>query len=85
MLFMLGVFAEFERSMIKRRLMEGIALAKERGIYKYRPRTVTEEQISKIRSLLDVGVPLAAATREVGVSRSTAYKYLNMPKGNCHD
>jgi DNA invertase Pin-like site-specific DNA recombinase len=85
MLSMIGAFAEFERSMIKRRQMEGIALAKERGVYKGRQRTVTEEQISKIRSLLDVGVPLAAAAREVGVSRSTAYKYLNMSEGNCHD
>ena len=82
MLSMIGAFAEFERSMIKRRQMEGIALAKERGVYKGRQRTVTEEQISKIRSLLDVGVPLAAAAREVGVSRSTAYKYLNMSEGN---
>ncbi len=85
MLSMIGTFAEFERSMIKRRQMEGIALAKERGVYKGRQRTVTEEQISKIRSLLDVGVPLAAAARKVGVSRSTAYKYLNMSEGNCHD
>lgn len=85
MLSMIGAFAEFERSMIKHRQMEGIALAKERGVYKGRQRTVTEEQISKIRSLLDVGVPLVAATREVGVSRSTAYKYLNMSEGNCHD
>lgn len=85
MLSMVGAFAEFERSMIKRRQMEGIALAKERGVYKGRQRTVTEEQISKIRLLLDVGVPLAAAAREVGVSRSTAYKYLNMSEGNCHD
>ena len=31
MLSMIGAFAEFERSMIKRRQQEGIALAKERG------------------------------------------------------
>lgn len=85
MLSMIGAFAEFERFMIKRRKMEGIALAKARGVYKGRQRTVTEEQISKIRSLLDVGVQLAAATREVGVSRSTAYKYLNISEGICHD
>ena len=85
MLSMIGAFAEFERSMIKRRQMEGIALAKERGVYKGRQRTVTEEQISKIRSLLDVGVPLAAAAREVGVSRSTVCKYLNMSEGDRHD
>ena len=31
MLSMIGAFAEFERSMIRRRQAEGIALAKERG------------------------------------------------------
>ena len=34
MLSMVGAFAEFERSMIKRRQAEGIALAKARGDYK---------------------------------------------------
>lgn len=47
MLSMVGAFAEFERSMIKRRQAEGIALAKERGVYKGRPRAVTDEQIQE--------------------------------------
>lgn len=76
MLSMIGAFAEFERSMIKRRQMEGIALAKERGVYKGRHRIVTDEQIITIKSLIDQGVPLAVAARKAGVSRSTAYKYL---------
>lgn len=55
MLSMIGAFAEFERSMIKHRQMDGIAFAKARGVYNGRQRTVTEEQISKLRSLLNVG------------------------------
>lgn len=77
MLSMIGAFAEFERSMIKRRQAEGIALAKERGVYKGRQRSVTDEQIDTIKAMIDQGVPLAAAARKVGVSRSTAYKYLS--------
>ena len=77
MLSMVGAFAEFERSMNKRRQAEGIALAKERGVYKGRPRSVTDEQIQEVRSLIDMGVPLSKAVKKVGISRTTAYKYLS--------
>ena len=76
-LSMVGAFAEFERSMIKRPQTEGIALAKERGVYKGRPRSVTDEQIQEVRSLIDMGVPLSKAVKKVGISRTTAYKYLS--------
>lgn len=77
MLSMVGAFAEFERSMIKRRQAEGIALAKARGVYKGRQRSVTDDQIEEIKSMLEMGVPLSAAARKVGISRTTAYKYLS--------
>lgn len=82
MLSMIGAFAEFERSMIKRRQAEGIALAKERGVYKGRQRSVTDEQIQEVRSMLDMGVPLSKAAKKVGISRTTAYKYLNLTQGS---
>lgn len=58
MLSTVGVATEFERSMIKRRPAEGIALARESGVYKSRRCSVTGEQIQRIRSLMDMGVPL---------------------------
>ena len=76
MLSMVGAFAEFERSMIKRRQAEGIALAKARGVYKGRQRSVTDAQIEEIRAMMKIGVPLSVAVRKVGISRTTAYKYL---------
>ena len=76
MLSMVGAFAEFERSMIRSRQAEGIALAKARGAYKGRPRSVTDEQISKLKAALAQEVPLTKATRKVGISRTTAYRYL---------
>ncbi len=79
MLSMVGAFAEFERSMIKRRQVEGIALAKARGVYKGRQRFVMDAQIEKIRSMIEIGVPLSAATRKVRISRTTAYRYLTIP------
>lgn len=83
MLSMIGAFSEIERSMIKRRQMEGIALDKERGAYKGRHRIVTDEQIITIKSLIDQGVPLAVAARKVGVSRLTVYKYLKRISSIC--
>lgn len=80
MLSMVGAFAEFERSMIRSRQAEGIALAKARGAYMGRPRSVTDEQISKLKATLAQGVPLTKATRKVGISRTTAYRYLAVAK-----
>ena len=78
MLSMVGAFAEFERNMIKRRQAEGIALARERGVYKGRQRSVTDKQIQEVRTMIDMGVPLSKATKKVGISRTTAYKYLKV-------
>ena len=42
LLSMVGAFAQFERSMIKRRQAEGLALAKARSVYKGRQRSGTD-------------------------------------------
>jgi DNA invertase Pin-like site-specific DNA recombinase len=55
MLSVMGAFAEFERSLIRERQREGIALAKQRGAYKGRKKTLTPERaaepVSQKRSL----------------------------------
>ncbi len=76
MLSMVGVRAKIERSMIKRCQAEGIALAKARGVYEGRQRSVTDAQNEEIRSMIEMGVPLSMVARKVGISRTTAYKYL---------
>ena len=73
---MMGAVAEFERALIRERQREGIAVAKANGAYKGRSRSVTDEQIEKMKELVETGVPLAKAARKVGVSRATAYRYL---------
>lgn len=78
MLSMIGAFAEFERSMIRRRQAEGIALAKERGVYKGRPRSISDKTLETVNALVEQGVPLATAAKKVGISRSTVYRYLQM-------
>lgn len=78
MLSMIGAFAEFERSVIRSRQAEGIALAKERGVYKGRPRSISDETLETVNALVEQGVPLATAAKKVGISRSTVYRYLQM-------
>lgn len=75
MLSMIGAFAEFERSMIKRRQQEGIALAKERCVYTGRKRSVSDETIQKVKDMVEQGIPLAKAAALNHIIRSTVYRY----------
>jgi len=45
LLVIMGAFAEFERSIVKERQMEGIILAKKKGLYKGRTKSLNNEQI----------------------------------------
>jgi DNA invertase Pin-like site-specific DNA recombinase len=72
----MGAFAEFERVLIKERQREGIALAKRRGAYKGRKKTLSQEVIAKLRERLTAGASKAQLAREFGISRQTLYEYL---------
>ncbi|WP_288802356.1 recombinase family protein [Corynebacterium sp. ED61] len=76
MLGLLGSVAEFERSIIRERQAEGIARAKERGVYKGRARALTDEQVAQARTWISAGVPKAEVARRLGVGRTTLYGYL---------
>ena len=81
MLSVMGAFAEFERALIKERQKEGIALAKKRGAYKGRKKSLTAEQIAELQSRLASGGKKEKITdlaRELNVSRSTIYNYLKI-------
>jgi len=72
----MGAFAEFERSLIRERQREGIELAKKRGAYRGRRRSLTDDQVAELRRRVAEGVPKAVLARELGVSRETLYQYL---------
>lgn len=76
MLSVMGAFAEFERSLIKERQREGIALAKTRGVYKGRKRALDPDKISELATRAAAGIPKAQLAREYGLSRETVYQYL---------
>lgn len=78
MLSVMGAFAEFERSLIKERQREGIAIAKTKGVYTGRKPALTDEQISALvaQDKANGHKQRSALAKEFGLSRETLYKYL---------
>ncbi len=76
LLSVMGAFAEFERSLIRERQREGVELAKRRGAYRGRKRTLSDERIAELRERAAAGEPKATLAREFGISRETVYQYL---------
>ena len=76
MLTILAAVSQLERSMIKERQSEGIALAKERGVYDRLPK-LDGQQVAEVRRLTKEGVPVAELARRYGVSRTTMYAVIN--------
>ena len=76
MLSVMGAFAEFERALIRERQREGIALAKQRGAYRGRKRSLSGKDIAEVRRRIDAGEKKAKVAREYGISRETLYQYL---------
>jgi DNA invertase Pin-like site-specific DNA recombinase len=76
MLSVMGAFAEFERALIRERQREGIALARQRGVYRGRKKLLSPEQVAALRERVEAGIPKARLAREFGISRDTVYEYL---------
>ena len=70
---MLGVFSEFETNLRKERQMEGIAKAKQRGVYKGRKPSI---DIEKVKDLREQGLGATAIARELGIGRASVYRVL---------
>ena len=70
---MLSVFSEFETNLRKERQMEGIAKAKEKGVYKGRKPSV---DIDKVRELKENGLGASAIARELNIGRASVYRAL---------
>lgn len=76
MLGLIGSVAEFERSIIRERQAEGIARAKERGVYQGRAKVLNDEQVAQTREWVTAGISKAEVARRLGVGRTTLYRYL---------
>src|SRR5437763_9440092 len=81
MLSVMGAFAEFERALINERQREGIALAKQRGAYKGRKKSLSQAAVAQLRQRITTGISKAQVAREFGISRQTLYQYLRGGEG----
>lgn len=71
---MLGVFAEFETAMRKERQLEGIAKAKQAGVYKGRRASIDVARVSELRN---EGVGPSEIARRMGIGRASVYRVLS--------
>ena len=72
-LHLMGAFAEFERSIIRERQREGIARAKERGVYAGRKTSIDAD---KVKSLHASGVGASEIARQLGIGRASVYRLI---------
>ena len=76
LLKVMGAFAEFERSLIKERQLEGVAIAKAKGAYKGRKPSLTPDQAAEVRRRAAAGDKKTAIALDFKVSRETVYQCL---------
>jgi DNA invertase Pin-like site-specific DNA recombinase len=79
LLSLLGAVAEFERSMIRERQREGIAIAKKAGVYKGRKPSLTAEQVTELRRRANAGEQKSRLALEFKISRQTLYSAIGAP------
>jgi DNA invertase Pin-like site-specific DNA recombinase len=80
LLQVMGAFAQFERSLIKERQIQGIAIAKKAGKYKGGKNRLNDEQIAELKKLAgerNSRLSIAALGKKFGLtSRTSVYSYL---------
>ncbi|WP_166821857.1 recombinase family protein [Brevibacterium limosum] len=75
MLTVMAAFAELERTTIRERQSEGIAIAKAEGRYA-KAKKLNDEQVAEARQRIADGDTRAEVARDLGVSRQTLYTAL---------
>src|SRR3954447_22894191 len=69
LLSVMGAFAEFERALILERQREGIAAAKQRGVYTGRKLALTAEQAQQLRARAAAGERKSTLAKDFSISR----------------
>ena len=70
---MLGVFAEFETNLRKERQLEGIAKAKDAGVYKARPASIDAAQVRQLKA---EGLGPSKIAKALRIGRASVYRAL---------
>ena len=74
---MMGVFAEFERAMIRERVNAGLARAKAQGTKLGRPRLDDQRLVAKIRKLRARKVGMLKIAKQLGVGTSVVQRIVS--------
>ena len=77
---MLSVFSEFERSMIRERVIAGQQRAKAEGKHIGRKSNLTEGVINAVQQLRANSVPIKRIAKDMHIGVGTVYKILEMDK-----
>lgn len=80
---LLGAVAELERANIRQRQLEGIAIAKEKGIYRGRKPgsiSINGESLQRFKKFYKLGMNKTDLSKEFGVPRATIYNWIKTLK-----
>ena len=83
-LHIFGALSQYERSLIRERIMAGLESAKKRGRKGGRPRKLDHEKLQSIMSAIESGQSKASVCRTFHIARTTLYDYLQKPKNLNH-
>ena len=75
---LIGVFAEFERDLIRERVRAGVQNAKSKGKRLGRCPKINEGVLRTITSMRDRGMSIRGISKELGVSKSLVHKSLQI-------
>jgi DNA invertase Pin-like site-specific DNA recombinase len=75
---LIGVFAEFERDLIRERVRAGIQNAKSKGIRVGRRPLIDKRLLGTVRDMKGKGMSIRGISRELGVSKSLVHKSLQI-------
>ena len=73
---MCGVFAEFERGMIRERVVAGLDRAKKKGVKLGRPTNLNQGMVTSIKFMKEKGIGIKKIARDLKVGVGTVYRVL---------
>ncbi len=78
---MIGVFAEFERSMIRERVLAGLSRARANGVKLGAQMKLNQEERDDVRYSLSIGESVISIAKDYDVSRQTIYRIRDEENG----
>ncbi len=72
-----GALSQYERSLIRERIIAGLGAAKKRGRVGGRPRAIDDDKLEVIKRMLSEGATKSHICRTFSVKRTTLYDALN--------